>query len=143
VLAGAAFTPDVYRCGVDIVGPSNLLTLLASVPEYWRPVIAMMYRRVGNPETEPELLRARSPLFSVEKIQIPLLVVQGANDPRVKQAEAEQIVAALREKELPHEYLLFPDEGHGLAKPQNREIFYGRAEVFLAEHLGGRVQESA
>jgi dipeptidyl aminopeptidase/acylaminoacyl peptidase len=88
------------------------------------------------------LLRARSPLFSVEKIRIPLLVVQGANDPRVKQAEAEQIVAALREKELPHEYLLFPDEGHGLAKPQNREIFYGRAEAFLAQHLGGRVQES-
>jgi dipeptidyl aminopeptidase/acylaminoacyl peptidase len=142
VLAGAAFTPDVYRCGVDIVGPSNLLTLLASVPEYWRPVIAMMYRRVGNPDTEPELLRARSPLFAVEKIRIPLLVVQGANDPRVKQAEAEQIVAALREKELPHEYLLFPDEGHGLAKPQNREIFYGRAEAFLAEHLGGRIQES-
>jgi dipeptidyl aminopeptidase/acylaminoacyl peptidase len=142
VLAGAAFTPDVYRCGVDIVGPSNLLTLLASVPEYWRPVIAMMYRRVGNPETEPELLRARSPLFSVGKIRIPLLVVQGANDPRVKQAEAEQIVAALREKELPHEYLLFPDEGHGLAKPQNREIFYARAEAFLAQHLGGRVQET-
>jgi dipeptidyl aminopeptidase/acylaminoacyl peptidase len=142
VLAGAAFTPDVYRCGVDIVGPSNLLTLLASVPEYWRPLIAMMYRRVGNPDTEPELLRARSPLFSVEKIRIPLLVVQGANDPRVKQAEAEQIVAALSEKELPHEYLLFPDEGHGLAKPQNREIFYARAEAFLAEHLGGRMQES-
>ena len=143
VLAAAAFTPDLYRCGVDIVGPSNLLTLLASVPEYWRPVIAMMYRRVGNPETEPELLRERSPLFSVEKMRIPLLVVQGANDPRVKQAEAEQIVAALREKGLPHEYLLFPDEGHGLAKPQNRETFYAKAETFLAEHLGGRVQESS
>ncbi len=141
VLAGAAFTPDEYRCGVDIVGPSNLLTLLASVPEYWRPVIAMMYRRVGNPETEPDLLRERSPLFSVEQIRIPLLVVQGANDPRVKQAEAEQIVAALRDKGLPHEYLLFPDEGHGLAKPQNREIFYAKAEAFLAEHLGGRIQE--
>ncbi len=143
VLAGAAFTPDVYRCGVDIVGPSNLLTLLASVPEYWRPVIAMMYRRVGNPETQADLLRERSPLFSVDKIRIPLLVVQGANDPRVKQAEAEQIVAALREKGLPHEYLLFPDEGHGLAKPQNREVMYAAAEAFLAEHLGGRVQEQA
>jgi dipeptidyl aminopeptidase/acylaminoacyl peptidase len=142
VLAGAAFTPDLYRCGVDIVGPSNLLTLLASVPEYWRPVIAMMYRRVGNPETEPDLLRERSPLFSVEQIRIPLLVVQGANDPRVKQAEAEQIVAALSDKGLPHEYLLFPDEGHGLAKPQNREKFYAKAEAFLAEHLGGRVQEA-
>ena len=100
-----------------------------------------MYRRVGNPETEPDLLRERSPLFSVEKIRIPLLVVQGANDPRVKQAEAEQIVAALSEKGLPHEYLLFPDEGHGMAKPQNREVFYARAEAFLAEHLGGRVQQ--
>jgi dipeptidyl aminopeptidase/acylaminoacyl peptidase len=141
VLAGAAFSPEVYRCGVDIVGPSSLITLLESVPEYWRPVIAMMYRRVGNPETEADLLRERSPLFSVEQIRIPLLVVQGANDPRVKQAEAEQIVAALRDKGLPHEYLLFPDEGHGMAKPQNREIFYARAESFLAEHLGGRVQQ--
>lgn len=140
VLAGAAFTPDLYRCGIDIVGPSNLLTLLASVPEYWRPMIAMMYRRVGNPQTEEALLRERSPLFSVDRIRIPLLVVQGANDPRVKQAEAEQIVAALTEKGLPHEYLLFDDEGHGMAKPQNRERFYARAEAFLAEHLGGRVQ---
>ena len=140
VLAGAAFTPDLYRCGVDIVGPSNLLTLLASVPEYWKPALAMMYRRVGNPQTEADLLRARSPLFSVEQIRIPLLVVQGANDPRVKQAEAEQIVAALKHKGLPHEYQLFADEGHGLAKPQNRERFYATAETFLARHLGGRVQ---
>jgi dipeptidyl aminopeptidase/acylaminoacyl peptidase len=143
VLAGAAFTPDLYRCGVDIVGPSNLLTLLASVPEYWRPMIAMMYRRVGHPETEADLLRERSPLSAVDKIRIPLLVVQGANDPRVKQAEAEQIVAALTDKGLPHEYLLFEDEGHGLAKPQNRERFYARAEAFLAEHLGGRVEPPA
>lgn len=143
VLAGAAFTPDLYRCGIDIVGPSNLLTLLASVPEYWRPMIAMMYRRVGDPQTEEAMLRERSPLFSVDRIRIPLLVVQGANDPRVKQAEAEQIVAALTEKGLPHEYLLFDDEGHGLAKPQNRERFYARAEAFLAEHLGGRVEAPA
>jgi dipeptidyl aminopeptidase/acylaminoacyl peptidase len=142
VLAGAAFTPDVYRCGVDIVGPSNLLTLLASVPEYWRPMIAMMYRRVGNPETERDMLWERSPLSAVDKIRIPLLVVQGANDPRVKQAEAEQIVAALTDKGLPHEYQLFPDEGHGMAKPENREAFYAKAEAFLAEHLGGRVQEA-
>ena len=143
VLAGAAFTPDLYRCGIDIVGPSNLATLLASVPEYWRPMIAMMYRRVGNPETEADLLAARSPLEHVDKIRIPLLVVQGANDPRVKQAEAEQIVAALTAKGLPHEYLLFEDEGHGLAKPQNRERMYSRAEAFLAEHLGGRVEPPA
>ncbi|WP_198954480.1 S9 family peptidase [Kineosporia sp. R_H_3] len=143
VLAGAAFTPDLYRCGVDIVGPSNLATLLASVPEYWRPLISMMYRRVGNPETEADLLEERSPLSAVDKIRIPLLVVQGANDPRVKQAEAEQIVAALTAKGLPHEYLLFEDEGHGLAKPQNRERMYARAEAFLAEHLGGRVEPPA
>jgi len=140
VLAGAVFTPDTYRCGVDIVGPSNLLTLLASVPEYWKPMIAMMHRRVGNPETEAELLRAASPLTYVEKIRIPLLVVQGANDPRVKQAEAEQIVAALTEKGLPHEYLLFADEGHGLVRPENRERMYAAAEAFLATHLGGRLQ---
>jgi dipeptidyl aminopeptidase/acylaminoacyl peptidase len=141
VLAGAAFTPHVYRCGVDIVGPSNLLTLLDSVPEYWRPMIAMMHRRVGNPETDKDLLWERSPLSKADKIRIPLLVVQGANDPRVKQAEAEQIVAALTEKGLPHDYLLFDDEGHGLAKPQNRERFYAEAERFLATHLGGRVQQ--
>lgn len=141
VLAGAAFTPDVYRCGVDIVGPSNLLTLLASVPEYWRPMIAMMYRRVGNPETERDMLWERSPLSSVDAIRIPLLIVQGANDPRVKQAEAEQIVEALTAKGLPHEYQLFGDEGHGMAKPENREAFYAKAEVFLAEHLGGRVDQ--
>ena len=141
VLAGAAFTPDLYRCGVDIVGPSNLITLLGSVPEYWRPMIAMMHRRVGNPETEADLLRNASPLTHVDKIRIPLLVVQGANDPRVKQAEAEQIVAALTAKGLPHEYQLFADEGHGMAKPQNRELFYAKAESFLAEYLGGRIQE--
>ncbi|MFZ0161630.1 MAG: S9 family peptidase [Kineosporiaceae bacterium] len=141
VLAGAVFTPDLYRCGVDIVGPSNLLTLLASVPEYWRPMIAMMHQRVGHPDTEAELLRQASPLTHVDRIRIPLLVVQGANDPRVKQAEAEQIVAALTGKGLPHSYLLFEDEGHGLAKPENRERMYAAAEAFLAEHLGGRVQE--
>ncbi len=140
VLAGAAFTPEVYRCGIDVVGPSNLLTLLDSVPEYWRPMLAMLHKRVGDPATERELLEAASPLNRAGEITIPLLIVQGANDPRVKQAEAEQIVAALAAKGLPHEYLLFPDEGHGMAKPGNRETFFARAEAFLAEHLGGRVQ---
>ena len=137
-LAGAAFTPNVFRCAIDLVGPSNLLTLLASIPDYWAPMRAMLYQRVGDPETERDMLWDRSPLAHVDKIVIPLLVAQGANDPRVKQAEAEQIVAALAEKGLPHEYLLFADEGHGLAQPANREIFYARAEQFLAEHLGGR-----
>lgn len=140
-LAGAAFSPDVFRCAVDLVGPSNLLTLLDSLPEYWKPMIAHMHRRVGDPATEADMLRERSPLTHVDAIRIPVLVAQGANDPRVKQAEAEQIVAALTEKGLPHSYLLFEDEGHGLAKPENRERFYAAAESFLAEHLGGRTQE--
>ncbi|NED93796.1 S9 family peptidase [Phytoactinopolyspora alkaliphila] len=137
-LAGAAFTPDVFRCAVDLVGPSNLLTLLTSIPEYWKPQIAFMYSRVGNPETEKDFLWNISPLSRVDDIRIPILVAQGKNDPRVKEAEAEQIVNALIDKGLDHEYLLFEDEGHGLAKPENRERFYAAAEDFLAQHLGGR-----
>lgn len=140
-LVGAAFTPDVFRCAVDMVGPSNLLTLLASVPEYWKPQIAFMYAKVGNPETEHDLLWERSPLSRVDDIAIPVLVAQGKNDPRVKVAEAEQIVDALAEKGIDHEYLLFEDEGHGLAKPENRERFYAAVERFLAQHLGGRQQQ--
>jgi dipeptidyl aminopeptidase/acylaminoacyl peptidase len=139
-LAGAAFTPDVFRCAVDIVGPSNLSTLIRSVPPYWMPIIARFHSRVGNPDTEPDFLWSRSPLSRVEAISIPLLIAQGANDPRVKQAESEQIVAALRDKGIPHEYLLFPDEGHGFAKPENRLRFYAAAERFLATHLGGRFE---
>jgi dienelactone hydrolase len=137
-LAGAAFTPDVFVCAVDMVGPSNLLTLLASVPEYWKPMIAYMHAKVGNPETERDLLWELSPLSKVDDIRIPVLVAQGKNDPRVKVAEAEQIVSALEEKGIDHEYLLFEDEGHGLAKPENRERFYAAVEQFLATHLGGR-----
>ena len=140
-LAGAAFTPDVFRCAVDLCGPSNLRTLLASVPPYWKPLKAMFTTKVGDEETEPELLDERSPLNRVQDIRIPVLVAQGANDPRVKQAEAEQIVAALREKGLPHEYLLFPDEGHGLARPENRMTYVRAVEGFLAEHLGGRSED--
>jgi dipeptidyl aminopeptidase/acylaminoacyl peptidase len=142
-LAGAAFTPDEFRCAVDMVGPSNLLTLLASVPEYWKPMISFMYAKVGNPETERDMLWERSPLSRVDDIRIPVLVAQGKNDPRVKVAEAEQIVGALKEKGIDHEYLLFEDEGHGLAKPENRERFYAAVETFLATHLGGREQEAA
>src|SRR5690606_21608740 len=137
-LAGAAFTPDVFRCAVDLVGPSNLLTLLASVPEYWKPQIAFMHTRVGNPDTEADMLWERSPPSKADQIRIPVLVAQGKNDPRVKVAEAEQIVNALKDKGLDHEYLLFDDEGHGLATPENRERFYAAAEAFLAEPLGGR-----
>ncbi|HTU04824.1 MAG TPA: S9 family peptidase, partial [Trebonia sp.] len=116
-LVGAAFTPGVFRCAVDIVGPSNLKTLLETIPPYWAPMIAQLYRRVGNPETDADFLWSRSPLSRVRDIRIPLLIAQGANDPRVKQAESEQIVAALVDAGIEHEYLLFPDEGHGFAKP--------------------------
>src|SRR5262252_1583749 len=140
-LVGAAFTPGVFCCAVDIVGPSNLKTLLETVPPYWAPMIAQLYRRVGNPETDAEFLWSRSPLSRARDIRIPLLIAQGANDPRVKQAESEQIVAALSEAGIEHEYMLFPDEGHGFAKPENRIKFYTAAERFLARYLGGRYEE--
>ncbi|MFN2504546.1 MAG: prolyl oligopeptidase family serine peptidase [Acidimicrobiales bacterium] len=139
-LIGATFTPDLFRCAVDIVGPSNLNTLIKSIPPYWAPMIAQFHTRVGNPDTEPDFLWSRSPLSRVDDIRIPILVAQGANDPRVKQAEAEQIVEALKKKGIDHEYLLFPDEGHGFAKPENRLRFYAAAEQFLARHLGGRYE---
>jgi len=140
-LVGAAFTPGVFCCAVDIVGPSNLKTLLETVPPYWVPVIAQLYRRVGNPETDVDFLWSRSPLSRARDIRIPLLIAQGANDPRVKQAESEQIVAALQEAGIEYEYMLFPDEGHGFAKPENRIKFYTAAERFLARYLGGRYEE--
>ena len=139
-LVGAAFTPDVFRCAVDVVGPSNLKTLIESIPPYWAPLVRQFHTRIGDPESDGELLWERSPLSRAGDIRIPLLIAQGANDPRVKQAESEQIVAALREKGIPHEYLLFEDEGHGFAKPENRLRFYAAAERFLAEHLGGRFE---
>jgi dipeptidyl aminopeptidase/acylaminoacyl peptidase len=106
-------------------------------------MIAQFHTRVGNPETEPDFMWERSPLSKAGEIRIPLLIAQGANDPRVKQAESEQIVAALQEKGIDHEYMLFPDEGHGFAKPENRLKFYAHAEKFLAKHLGGRFEEGS
>ncbi len=134
-LAGAAFTPREYRCAVDVVGPSNLISLIQSIPPYWEPMKRVFDLRVGSVETEADFLKSRSPLFFVDRIEIPLLIAQGANDPRVKQAESEQIVEALRAKNKPVEYLLFPDEGHGFAKPENRLKFYAAAEAFLGRHL--------
>jgi dipeptidyl aminopeptidase/acylaminoacyl peptidase len=134
-LAGAAFTPGVYRCAIDVVGPSNLITLIKSIPPYWEPMKRIFDLRVGSVDTEEAFLKSRSPLFHVDKIDIPLLIAQGAHDPRVKQAESEQIVEALRAKGKPVEYLLYPDEGHGFAKPANRLDFYAKAEAFLAKHL--------
>src|SRR5579859_2411927 len=140
-LVGATFTPDLFCCAVDIVGPSNLVTLIKTIPPYWSTFLATFHNRVGNPDTEEEFLRSRSPLFKVDQIKIPMLIAQGANDPRVKQAESEQIVAAMQSKGIDYEYMLFPDEGHGFAKPENRLKFFAAAEKFLAHHLGGRFEE--
>jgi dipeptidyl aminopeptidase/acylaminoacyl peptidase len=139
-LVGATFTPDVFKCAIDLCGPSSIKTLIESIPPYWAPQVALFHNRVGNPETEEEFLWSRSPLSRVDQITIPVFVAQGANDPRVKQAEAEQIVAAMKEKGIAHEYMLVADEGHGFVKPGNRLAFYAAAERFLAEHLGGRAE---
>jgi dipeptidyl aminopeptidase/acylaminoacyl peptidase len=137
-LVGATFTPDLFRCAVDLVGPSNLVTLLKSFPAYWTPTLDRWWARVGNPETEVEFLESRSPLFKVDQIRIPLLIAHGANDSRVKQSESDRIVSALRGKDKPVDYLVFPDEGHGLRRPENKMAFYAAVEQFLARHLGGR-----
>ncbi|HMF91338.1 MAG TPA: alpha/beta fold hydrolase [Candidatus Angelobacter sp.] len=142
-LAGVTFTPDVYGAAVDIVGPSNLITLLEAIPPYWEPIRKLFYERMGDPNTPAGkvLLMERSPLTQAGKIKTPLLVVQGANDPRVNKREADQIVIALRDRGYPVEYLLAPDEGHGFARPVNNMALYMSAEKFLAKHLGGRYQE--
>ena len=144
-LAAAAFHPDVFRCGVDIVGPSNLFTLLRSVPPYWKPLRSIFNRRIGNIDdpADKQLLESASPLFSADKIKMPLLIAQGANDPRVKQAESEQIVAALEKHGLGVTYVVYPDEGHGFARPENAIDFNARAESFLGQYLGGRVEPLA
>ena len=138
-LVGATFTPDVFTCAISMVGPSNLNTLIASVPEYWKPLLAMFHKRVGSDE---DFLWSRSPLSKVDDIRIPVLIGQGENDPRVKQAESEQIVAAMKDHGIDYEYALYANEGHGLVKPENRLDFYHRADRFLAKHLGGRAEPS-
>ncbi|HEV8065293.1 MAG TPA: alpha/beta fold hydrolase, partial [Acidimicrobiales bacterium] len=140
-LVGVTFTPELFCCAVDIVGPSNLKTLIETIPPYWAPLVAQFHRRVGDPERESEFLWSRSPLSRVSDIKSPLLIAQGANDPRVKQAESEQIVAAMEEAGIEYEYMLFPDEGHGFVKPENRLKFTAAAEAFLARHLGGRFED--
>ena len=141
-LVGLTFTPDTFVCGVDIVGPSNLVTLLQNVPPYWVPILPMMKDRVGDWTTEEgqKSLLAKSPLARVDQIQRPLLIGQGANDPRVKQVESDQIVEAMKQKNIPVTYVLYPDEGHGFARPENRLSFYAVAEAFLSEHLGGQFE---
>jgi dipeptidyl aminopeptidase/acylaminoacyl peptidase len=139
-LVGATFTPDVFACAVAGMGPSNLITFINSVPPYWTTMLENMYKRIGDPRTEAEFLKERSPLFRVDAIEIPMLIAQGANDVRVKQAESEQIVEAMEAKGIEVEYMLFEDEGHGFAKPENRLRFYGRVEEFLSKQLGGRFE---
>ncbi len=143
-LAGVAFTPDVYAAGVSIVGPSNLITLLESIPPYWEQIRKLFYERMGDPNTpegKAQLLR-QSPLTAAAKIKTPLLVIQGANDPRVTKRESDQIVIALRDRGFPVEYMVAPDEGHGFARSVNNMAMFASAEKFLAKYLGGRYQES-
>ena len=141
-LVGLTFTPDVFACGVDIVGPSSLVTLMENVPEYWMPFMPVMKIRVGDADTEAgkAALLERSPLTRVNKIERPLLIGQGANDPRVTQLEADQIVKAMTDKSLPVTYVLYPDEGHGFSGEQNSISFNAVTEAFLAQHLGGKVE---
>ena len=141
-LAGVAFTPDLYAAGVSIVGPSNIITLLNSIPPYWGPTKQMFMRRVGDPDDEEDRARltAQSPFFHAENIEAPLLIIQGANDPRVKKAESDQIVVALRDLDRPVQYLLAPDEGHGFRGKENRLAMFAGIERFLARHLDGRYQ---
>jgi dipeptidyl aminopeptidase/acylaminoacyl peptidase len=141
-LTGLTFTPDVFAAGVDIVGPSNLVTLLSTIPPYWKPQIELFATRVGDNRTDEgrKFLESRSPLTRVDRIAKPLLIGQGANDPRVKQAESDQIVKAMQAKNIPVTYVLFSDEGHGFARPENRLAFYAVTEAFLAQHLGGRFE---
>jgi dipeptidyl aminopeptidase/acylaminoacyl peptidase len=140
-LVGATFTPDVFCCAVAAMGPSNLITFIESIPPYWTPMLSVMYERLGNPETEADFLKSRSPLFKVDEIEIPMFIAQGANDVRVKASESEQIVEAMREKGIDYEYIVYEDEGHGFVNEENRIAFYAAVEKFLANHLGGRHEE--
>ena len=142
VLAGLTFTPDTFACGVDLVGPSNLITMVESVPSYWKPEIEIDATRVGDSRTDDgrALLKERSPLTHVDRITRPLLIGHGANDPRVRRDESDQIVDAMKEKGIPVTYLVYLDEGHGFARPENNISFTAVTEAFLAEHLGGRFE---
>ena len=139
-LAGVAFTPDLYACGVDYVGVSNLFTLMKSVPPYWEPMREMFYEMMGHPEKDKELWEKISPIFHADEIKVPMLVAQGANDPRVNKGESDQIVEALRSRGIEVEYMVKENEGHGFRNEENRFDFYRAMEKFLGKHLGGRVE---
>ena len=137
-LAGLVFTPELYCCGVDIVGPSNIKTLMGSIPPYWAPMKKQMIMRIGDVETDEGFNKKISPLFHADKVRVPLIIAQGANDPRVNIREAAQMVEAMRANKIPVTYVVYTDEGHGFARPDNRLDFYGRVDEFLAKNLGGR-----
>ena len=140
-LAGVAFTPDLYACGVDYVGTSNLFTHIKAFPPYWESIRAMYYEAVGDPEKDKELYEKISPLFHADKIKVPMLVAQGANDPFVNKAESDQIVEALKKRGIEVEYMVKDNEGHGFRNEENRFDFYRAMERFLGKHLGGKVEE--
>jgi len=139
-LVGLTDTPDTFACGVSIVGPSNLITFMNTIPPYWKPIEPIFFDRVGHPKKDAEFLKSRSPLFKVDRITKPLLIAQGANDPRVKRSESRQIVDALEKAGKVVKYIEYADEGHGFSRPENRLDFYAHAEKFLAEHVGGRYE---
>jgi dipeptidyl aminopeptidase/acylaminoacyl peptidase len=140
VLAGLAFTPDLYACGADYVGVANLFTILETIPPYWEPMRQMMYEMMGDPEQDEDLMRAVSPVFHAEAIKAPLLIAQGAQDPRVKKAESDQMVEALRKRGVAVPYMVKENEGHGFRNEENRFEFYRALEQFLGKYLGGRVE---
>jgi dipeptidyl aminopeptidase/acylaminoacyl peptidase len=143
VLAGLAFTPGEFACGVDSAGPANLLTLMQTAPEYWAPRLAELKKRAGDWEKDPDYFKARSPVYHADSIRAPLLVIQGANDPSVNQAQADEMVQAIRKSGGQVQYLLFPDEGHGPSRPENRLKVVAAEEAFLAKHLGGRCEPAS
>lgn len=134
-LAGLTFTPDLYACGIDYVGVSNLFTFMQTIPPYWRPMLEMMYEQVGHPEHDADQLAATSPALHADKIKVPLFVAQGANDPRVNKAESDQMVEALRQRGVVVEYMVKDNEGHGFHNQENRFDFYRAMERFLKAHL--------
>ena len=141
-MVGLTFTPEKFACAVDLVGPSNLVTLLNTIPEYWITWKSVWKVRTGDYTTEPgrRFLEERSPLNRADRIVRPLLIGQGANDVRVKASESEQIVGAMQQHRIPVTYVYYPDEGHGLGRPENRRSFKAVVEAFLAAHLGGRCE---
>jgi dipeptidyl aminopeptidase/acylaminoacyl peptidase len=142
-LAGLVYTPDLYAVGIDYVGVSNLFTFIKAFPPYWKPYLEMVYEMVGHPEKEKDLLTSASPVFHSDKIKVPLLIAQGANDPRVNKAESDQMVEALKKRGIEVPYIVKANEGHGFSNQENRFDFYRAMEEFLGKHLGGRVEKAS